>query len=504
MPLVALAVACYAAGLLAGFGGLAPEAAIAAALVVLVAAFRFDVRAAALAAVLGAGTLAATASADRAARCRGEALRERRWTAELESPAAPGAFVPATLSAARTGAMAGCAIRGAIAVEHGVAAAGARVIVLGEAVPAARGLTIQHARIAPTGARSALLAMRAAVGSHIDAIFGRDAPLVRALLIADTRSLDPALRDRFAAAGIVHMLSISGLHVAIIAEAIELLFLAARLPRAPALVATLVVTAGYVAVIGAPPPAVRSGVMLGVTMVSRLAQRPTSPWAALALGAVAPLAAPRTVLDLGWQLSVLGMASLIASGALARRWISPRLDGWRASVAAGALASVVASVASAPLVAWTFGRISLVAPITNIAASPIVAVLQPALFLAVACAPVGAVARFVAGAAHPMIVALDAIASVGASVPHGVLLVAPTLAVAVLAGIATVALLAACVNSFPARPLIAAGGALAAALWLPFAPARTGGAELHVIDVGQGDAIALRTPRGRWVVVDAG
>jgi len=45
-------------------------------------------------------------------------------------------------------------------------------------------------------------------------------------------------------------------------------------------------------------------------------QRPTSPWAALALGAAAPLVVPATVLDLGYQLSVLGMAGLVASGAL--------------------------------------------------------------------------------------------------------------------------------------------------------------------------------------------
>ena len=164
--------------------------------------------------------------------------------------------------------------------------------------------------------------MRANAARKIDRIFGEDAAIARALLIADQREIPTEVRDRYAAAGLVHMLSISGLHVAVIAAAMELLFQAARLSRRAAIVGACVTTAVYVAIIGAPPPAVRSAAMLGVAMASRLSQRPSSPWAALALGALAPLVQPRTVLDLGYQLSVLGMCGLIAGGAATRRYLS--------------------------------------------------------------------------------------------------------------------------------------------------------------------------------------
>jgi len=501
VPLIARAAIALIAGLLAGYGGEVVPAlllALVAAGAAWVARDQALPALPALAALLAAGALLAAADEARSGDCVGRMLRARSWSAQLEESAASGAFVPVTLSGA------GCTARARISVVAGSAAAGARVRVSGDVVKSDRGLGIRHARVSADGGRSLLLTLRASAGARIDRIFGADAPMVRALLIADTHSLSPELRDRYASAGIIHMLSISGLHVGIIAAAMELIFVAARLPRRAAYISTLIITAIYVAIIGAPAPALRSSVMLTVVTCSRLMQRPTSPWAALSLGALVPLASPRNVLAIGWQLSVIGIAGLIASGALARRWIAPRWDGWRAQIATLALASVVASAVSSPLVTWKFGRLSVIAPVTNVAATPVVALLQPTIFLALVFAPLEPVARFLAGAAHPMIMALDGVARAGASVPFGALTVAPTLQGAVLAGIASAALVVACVSYFPARALLVSVAAFTAALWLPILPRRGGELEMHVIDVGQGDAVALRTPRGRWLLVDAG
>jgi competence protein ComEC len=52
--------------------------------------------------------------------------------------------------------------------------------------------------------------------------------------------------------------------------------------------------------------------------------------------------------------------------------------------------------------------------------------------------------------------------------------------------------------------LAIAATAVAALIWLPLAPAASGNVELHMMDVGQGDAIGLRTPHGHWILIDAG
>ncbi len=350
-----------------------------------------------------------------------------------------------------------------------------------------------------------LSSIRARAARSIDRTFGDDAPLARALLIADQRQIPTEMRDRYAGAGLVHMLSISGLHVAVIAAAMELLFQVGRMPRRIALLGAFTATGVYVAVIGAPPPALRSAAMLGVGMVSRLAQRPTSPWAAWAIGAFVPLFVPRTVLDVGYQLSVLGISALVAAGSLWRRHFANRLGGWRGNVTRELLTSLVACAITAPLVAWEFGRLSLIAPVSNLIAAPIVTLAQPVLFLGLLLSPIRALAGLFAQAVHPLLFAFDWIAWSASSVPGAAVTVTTTVATAVLGATAAAALLMACVSRFPSRPAILGVAALAVMAVFPAIPfTRARGVELHVLDVGQGDAILLRTDAGRWVLFDAG
>lgn len=499
MPLVAIALVSYAAGLLLGFGGDFALGAASAAVCLALGAGRREASLAAMGGLCIAGMLAAAAHDIGERHCQTRLLAADAWRVTLLGDAAVGAYVRGI---ARHD---DCSLPVALSVEKGSATAGDIVTARGTAAVARRGLLLQRATISARPQRAWMVGARARAGHAIDRTFRSDAPLVRALLIADMGSISPEVRDKFAAAGLVHMLSISGLHVAIIALAAELLLQACRMPRVVASLSAVLLTIAYVAVIGAPSPAVRAGVMLSVGSVCRLAGRPTSPWAALAVGAWVPLLLDaRTVMDLGYQLSVVGIAGLIASGALAAKWLTPHMDGTRLSLASVLLASTVATIVSAPLVTWHFGRLSLVAPLTNLVATPLIGVAQPALFLALLLAPAAPLAAFVADAVHPLLVAFDRIATIGAGLPLASVAVAPTLATAVIAGVACAAIVVACISYYPARALIVVGAALVLTVWLPVTPSGERAVELHMIDVGQGDAVAIRTPLGRWLLFDAG
>ncbi len=368
--------------------------------------------------------------------------------------------------------------------------------------------TPEPAKTLPRGQKPSpdfLTRMRLRAGRAIDRTFADDAPLARALLIADQHEIPSEMRDRYAAAGIIHMLSISGLHVAVIAAAVELLFQVARLSRRASLIGAFSITVLYVAVIGAPPPAVRSATMLGVAILSRLAQRPTSVWASWALGALVPLVNPRTAIDVGYQLSVLGMCALVAASHLWKRQFSEKLDGVKGKIARELITSLVACAITAPLVAWVFGRVSLIAPLANLVAAPVITFAQPILFLALVASPLGVVGQFFAQAVHPLLFLFDWISWAAASVPFASITVGATPLTALLAAAAAVGLILACIRRHPARPAITAVAAVALMAAAPFLPLPDEHhVELDVLDVGQGDAILLRSDAGRWVVLDAG
>ncbi|HET9949663.1 MAG TPA: DNA internalization-related competence protein ComEC/Rec2 [Longimicrobiales bacterium] len=341
-------------------------------------------------------------------------------------------------------------------------------------------------------------------------LYGEHAPLVAALTLARTEGFDPELRQAFARVGIAHMLSISGYHVAVIAVVVLALLRALGQGARTAGLAAAAVSWAYVAFIGLPDAAVRAAIMLTFAALARARGRPVARWGPVSAALLVLLAAdPRKLGSIGFQLSFAGVAGLVA-------WAGPlssaarRLTRGRApeALTTGLAAGLAATAATLPIAAWHFEQVSLVGVPATLAATPLVtlALVGSLATLAIDFVAPGA-ASVLAGGVSVVLDALELGTAALAARPWASVWVTRGTVLAGTCGLLLAAQLA-------RRPrmgararrgltvLHVASGIVAWPLLVTWQGRGT--AEVVVIDVGQGDGIALRTPRGRWLLVDAG
>jgi competence protein ComEC len=381
------------------------------------------------------------------------------------------------------------------------------------------------AAIAPTGAKAervgpvealrwAGVRRRDRLVRRIDVVFGARGPLVAALVLARREGLDRELRETFAVAGAAHLLAISGFHVGVIAALLFTILRSVHVGRVHAAALCAAGVWGYVAFIGFPDAACRAALILSLEAAARLRGGPPSRWAPLASAALILLVAdPRRLASAGFQLSFAGAAALLAwAGPIGRRarQALQRQRRFRPprEVVAAAAAGVAATLGTLPLVAWHFGQVSLIGIPVTLAATPLVALALPGAIAVLALDAVSQpMAAFLAGGIDVLLAALLKLVSVAVTLPLASVWIGRGALVAGAIGCALAlhAARAPGVGGSVRRRLMGMYLVAAVVAWPGVATlANRGRLEILLIDVGQGDAIAIRTPRGRWMLIDAG
>ncbi|MEJ2359548.1 MAG: ComEC/Rec2 family competence protein [Deinococcales bacterium] len=334
----------------------------------------------------------------------------------------------------------------------------------------------------------------------------RQAALMEAMTLGVRDDLGE-LRQRFAAAGLAHVLALSGLHVGVLVVALGRALAGLGRRRYPVLAAA---TVGYVALVGPSPSVVRAALMVlaGLAGLSSGHGR-IQAWPSLALAAtVSLLLAPAQLADASFQLSYLAVIGMLLFVPPLGRWLvgtaapSARRLAPRRLLLPALLASTAAQLPSLSLVAGSFGRVPLAAPLVNLVAIPLAGLLVPLGFLA---ATVGVVAPQAAGllnhAVAPLASLLLAVAALGAQLPHLPWGEVQPLGHACYA-LAVVALALAAhgvLRPWRALLVLLCAGSVSAAVPPAHAPP-----EVVFLDVGQGDATLVRLPGHLEVLVDGG
>jgi competence protein ComEC len=359
-----------------------------------------------------------------------------------------------------------------------------------------------------SGTPSVSARLRTTVSRTSQTLYGGRAPMVDALILGRRSGLNRALQDRFAQSGLVHLLSISGFHVGVITAWIFLLCRSLGVGRIRALLFAAAVSVAYVAFLGWPAPAVRAAALAVLVALSRARQRKIETNALLSATCLCVLLIdPWAILDLGAWLS----ASALWGATTFSRWTDRTLGTsvwWRTLGS-----SVGATLTTAPITAAALGAVAVIGVALNFMAIPLAAIAVPGVLASLLVFPFWpGLAAALAGGAGLVLHLLELLATAGAAVPGGHLIEAAELGSAVpwLAGLA-LSLWAIGARNTLAEAIRRWSWAGVATLWVGtlwvWAPASAdagSGLALHFLDVGQGDGAVLRTPLGRWIVIDAG
>ena len=242
--------------------------------------------------------------------------------------------------------------------------------------------------------------VRTTIGRQIDAaVPGEQSGVYRAILIGDKSHLDEKTQEIFKGSGTMHILAISGLHMAIIGTLLyagifwilsrsEKLLLRFTLKKWAAFL-SLPVLCGYGLLAGMNTPVFRAVIMSSIVIISICTNRQKSPGALLAFAAMLILIIdPLQLFTASFQLSftaIIGIIFLLpvlkrllsdANEAFSSLSLEKKILNW---IIAGFLVSLVANLATGPIALYFFNRFSLVGPVANLMIEPLICLLSLAM-----------------------------------------------------------------------------------------------------------------------------
>jgi len=192
------------------------------------------------------------------------------------------------------------------------------------------------------------------------------ASLFAAIILGSRRGIPAILNDKFNLTGTTHLIAISGLNITIIAAILMSICLNLYLSRKKSFWLISIFLIFYLIIIGFPASAVRAGMMGWLAILAIYFGRLNRLTNALILaGALMILINPLILRDdVGFQLSFLAVLGMVYFLPFFKKFFKTNIFNWVVKEAMAV--TLAAQAATLPLLIYHFGRVSIVAPLTNL------------------------------------------------------------------------------------------------------------------------------------------
>ncbi|MFH1657199.1 MAG: ComEC/Rec2 family competence protein [bacterium] len=194
--------------------------------------------------------------------------------------------------------------------------------------------------------------------------------LLAAIILGDKSRLSTELKNKLNITGLRHITCVSGMHIIILSGILMSSGLALGLWRGQAFYFALAFLFLYILLIGAPPSAIRAGIMAGMLLYAqKIGRRGTSDRALVFAATLMLLVNPFLLKsDIGFQLSFLAVLGII--------YFLPFFQNWFYFIPGKSIRDIIAMTFAAqvftlPILIYNFGYFSLVTPLTNLLVVPL-------------------------------------------------------------------------------------------------------------------------------------
>lgn len=206
-----------------------------------------------------------------------------------------------------------------------------------------------------------------------------------AMILGDKRRMSDGLKEKLNITGVRHITAISGMHITILSIILMQILIGLGFWRKQAFYLTLTFLILFIVMVGLPPSAIRAGIMGGLFLLAQYLGRQNFSIRAVVFAAAAMLIENPLLLrlDVGFQLSFLALMGIIYLGPIFENWLKRVPDNLLGFIKLRSIMILTfsAQLFTLPILIYNFGRISLIAPLTNVLILPLLPFILGAGFL---------------------------------------------------------------------------------------------------------------------------